>query len=71
VVVRSGIAWVYLIPFLFSMLIVGSIFSFTGGLVRSIADPLVEMFSLTTPESTPEAVAEKPHIYGTINGLCE
>ena len=59
VVVKSGIAWVYLIPFLFSMLIVGSIFSFTGGLVRSIADPLVEMFSLTTPESTPDAVAEK------------
>ena len=59
VVVKSGIAWAYLVPFLFSILIVGSIFSFTGDLVRSIADPLVEMFSLTTPESTPDAVLEK------------
>lgn len=59
VVKQSKMTWVYVIPILFSIIMVSLIFKFTDDLVSSIALPLIDLFSLETPEAIPEALLEK------------
>ncbi len=54
-VMRNGMGWAYLIPILFSLVMVTVIFKFTDDLVNTIASPLIDLFRLETPEMAPDA----------------
>ncbi|MFK7755346.1 MAG: EI24 domain-containing protein [Flavobacteriales bacterium] len=58
-VMRNKLGWVYLIPILFSMIMVAVIFKFTDNLVNVIVEPLVELFQLGTPEAAPDPFWDK------------